>query len=114
MASSMIHIAVANEINKKLNRDKTKVLIGSIAPDISKHLKENKTISHFIDVDNSDLPNMERFLQKYQNNLDDDFVLGYYIHLFTDYLWYKYFMTEFSDENSITTLDGEVIKCKPV
>ena len=36
MASALIHIAVANEINKKLNKDKSKLLIGSRAPDISK------------------------------------------------------------------------------
>lgn len=27
-----------------------------------------------------------------------DFVLGYYIHLYTDYLWFKYFMTEIEKE----------------
>ena len=36
MASSIIHVAVANELNKKLNVDRNQLLIGSIAPDISK------------------------------------------------------------------------------
>lgn len=35
MASSVIHIAVANELNKVLKKDKKSILIGSIAPDIS-------------------------------------------------------------------------------
>lgn len=33
MASCIIHLAVANEINKKLNKDKKQILLGSIAPD---------------------------------------------------------------------------------
>ena len=36
MASSVIHICVANEINKIIKRNKEKILIGSIAPDIAK------------------------------------------------------------------------------
>ncbi|MBP3840674.1 MAG: zinc dependent phospholipase C family protein [Bacilli bacterium] len=112
MASSMIHIAVANEINKKLNRDKSKLLIGTIAPDISKLIGETKVKSHFQDR-NDNIPNLDKFLNKYKENLNDDFVLGYYIHLLTDYLWFKYFMTEikFEDTNIITKLDGTNVKC---
>ena len=112
MASSMIHIAVANEINKKLNRDKSKLLIGTIAPDISKLIGETKVKSHFQDR-NDNIPNLDKFLDKYKEKLNDDFVLGYYIHLLTDYLWFKYFMTEvrFEDSNIITKLDGTNIKC---
>ena len=112
MASSMIHIAVANEINKKLNRDKSKLLIGTIAPDISKLIGETKVKSHFQDR-NDNIPNLDKFLNKYKENLNDDFVLGYYIHLLKDYLWFKYFMTEikFEDTNIITKLDGTNVKC---
>ncbi len=42
MASSIIHMAVANELNKKLNRDNKSILIGSIAPDIAKLIGEDK------------------------------------------------------------------------
>jgi len=113
MASSIIHIAVANEINKKINKDKAKILIGSIAPDISKHIGEKKINSHFLDDELIDIPNMKKFLSKYKKYLDDDFVLGYYIHLYTDYLWFKYFLPDIYDEskNLITKLDGTIIKC---
>ena len=110
MASAVIHLAVANEINKTLNRNKSKLLIGSIAPDISKFIGEDKTVSHFIKEKDSNIPDMERFLKKYKNNLTDDFVMGYYIHLYTDYLWFKYFVTEIYKETIITKLDGTVIK----
>ncbi len=110
MASSLIHIVVANEINKKINRDSSKLLIGTISPDISKLVGEPRFISHFSRRD-SNIPNLEKFLNKYKNNLNDDFVLGYYIHLYVDYLWFKYFLTEIYDEDIIKTLDGKTIKC---
>ena len=110
MASSMIHIAVAKEINKTLKKDESKLLIGTIAPDISKLVGESKTASHFLGI-KGDIPNLDKFLSKYKNYLYDDFVLGYYIHLITDYLWFKYFITEFLDSNSITKLDGTIVHC---
>lgn len=110
MASSMIHIAIANEINKTIKKDKTKLLIGTIAPDISKRIGQTKKESHFLDF-GGDIPNLERFLEKYKNNLNDDFVLGYYIHLYTDYLWFKYFMPEILDKHLITKLDGTKVPC---
>ena len=99
MASSMIHIAVIHELNKKLNMDSQKLLIGTIAPDISKLIGETKLRSHFLDNEDDNIPDLYRFLSIYKNNLDDDFVLGYYIHLYIDYLWFKYFIPEIYDNN---------------
>ena len=112
MASAIIHMAVANEINKTLKRDNNKLLIGSIAPDISKHLGQSKLASHFLDDVNNDVPNINRFLNKYKNHLNDDFVLGYFIHLYTDYFWFKNFIPEIYENNYITKLDGNVFKCE--
>ena len=111
MASAIIHMVVANEINKKINRDSDKLLIGSIAPDISKFLGQTKIKSHFLSDENNDIPNIKAFFKKYINNLDDDFVLGYFIHLYTDYFWFKYFIPEIYRKNFITKLDGTVVKC---
>ena len=112
MASAVIHMVVANELNKKMKRDNDKILIGSIAPDIAKLIGQTKKLSHFLD-DETDVPNFERFLIKYRDRLDDDFVLGYFIHLYTDYLWFKYFLPEVynDDNNMITKQDGTVVKC---
>ncbi len=112
MASSVIHLCIAKEVNKKIKKDESKILIGSIAPDISKMIGESKFISHFQEEE-SDVPNIEWFLKKYKHYLNDDFVLGYYIHLYTDYLWFKYFMTEIINENKnvIKKLDGTLVKC---
>ena len=64
MASAVIHLVVANELNKKLNRDSNKLLIGSISPDISKLIGENKIKSHFISEAGSDIPDIGKFLNK--------------------------------------------------
>jgi len=113
MASSMIHMAIANEVNKKLHRNLDKMLIGSIAPDISKHIGETKKASHFQKGDHTNIPQIDKFLDKYKDNLDDDFVMGYFIHLYTDYLWYKYFMTEIYNHSDhiIKKMDGTYVKC---
>ena len=42
MASAVIHLCVAKEINKYLKMDEDYILLGSIAPDISKQIGETK------------------------------------------------------------------------
>lgn len=112
MASSIIHMCVANELANKLNVDRRQLLIGSIAPDISKHLGKTKKETHFLDEYDfaNSIPVLEKFLSKYQKNLDDPFVLGYYIHLYTDYIWFRYFIKEFCGTDCIYNLDGSVKK----
>lgn len=111
MASSVIHIAVANEVNKTLKRNANQLLIGSVAPDISKIVGDTKVHSHFLDNKNDNIPNIDKFLKKYYSKLYDDFVLGYFIHLYTDYLWFKYFIPEICNNDYITKLDGTIVKC---
>ncbi len=105
MASSMIHISVANELNKTLKKDRKPFLIGSIAPDIAKQVGLNKKASHFQET-NESLPDLDKFLSLYKNDLNDDFVLEYYVHLYTDYLWFKYFEPDFYQNGVIYKLDG--------
>jgi hypothetical protein len=111
MASAVIHISVASLVNKVLNRNNNELFIGTIAPDIAKQIGETKTKSHFL-VEDDNIPNLDKFLDKYKNKLDNDFVLGYYIHLFTDYLWFKYFLPEIYDKDIIRKLDGTIVKCE--
>lgn len=112
MASTIIHMAVANEINKVLKRDNNLILLGGIAPDLGKIANGSKIEAHFQDT-NNDIPNIDRFLDKYKSNMNDDFVMGYFIHLYTDYLWFKYFIPNLfdSDKELITKLDGTKVKC---
>ena len=109
MASTIIHMAVANEINKRIKRKNPEYLIGSIAPDIGKIVGIDKDITHF-QTNGIGYPNLDLFLSKYEKDLNNDFVMGYYIHLLTDYFWFKYFYTEIVNDNTITKLDGSKIK----
>lgn len=112
MASSVIHMCVAKQINKNLKiRDENMLLLGSIAPDISKLVGETRTRSHFLtDGINVDI---NRFLDKYGNQLNNTFILGYFIHLYTDFLWNKYFISEIVNNNAIKLLNGDNIEKNP-
>ena len=107
MASTIIHMAIGNELNKTLKRNNDLLILGSIAPDLSKLVNESRSKSHF--SNNSVLPDVDKFVNKYRNHFDDDFVLGYYIHLYTDYLWFKYFLSEVNYKHKIKLLNGEEI-----
>ena len=96
MASAIIHLCVAKEINKYLKMDENYLLLGSIAPDISKQIGETKEISHFLDHSNEDdIPNIDRFLAKYRNELNNPFEMGYFIHLLTDKYWFRDYVYKF-------------------
>lgn len=96
MASAIIHLCVAKEINKYLKMDENYLLLGSIAPDISKQIGETKEISHFLDHSNEDdIPNIDRFLSKYKSELNKPFEMGYFIHLLTDKYWFRDYVYKF-------------------
>lgn len=96
MASAVIHLCVAREINKYLKMDEKELLLGSIAPDISKQIGQTKEISHFLDYSNEDdIPNVDRFLAKYRSELNKPFELGYFIHLLTDKYWFRDYVYQY-------------------
>ena len=96
MASAVIHLCVAKEVNKYLHMDENMLLLGSIAPDISKQIGETKEISHFLDHTNEDdIPNIDRFLAKYRSELNKPFEMGYFIHLLTDKYWFRDYIYQY-------------------
>ena len=116
MASIIMHIAVANQLYKKIN-NKVNIkyndyILGSIAPDISKTLNENRKESHFLD-NSKGIPNINMFLKKYLNTLDNSFNLGYFIHLYTDNLFYQDFYQLFIQDDflqsKVKCLNGNVL-----
>lgn len=101
MASAVIHLCVAKEVNKYLGWDENMLLLGSIAPDISKQVGETKEISHFLDHTNEDdIPNIDRFLSKYRSELDKPFEMGYFIHLLTDKYWFRDYVYNYIEQYS--------------
>ena len=112
MASSVIHMCVAKKMNEKLKiADENMLLLGSIAPDISKHVGETKTRSHFLTKGTK--IDIESFAKKYKSQISNPFILGYYIHLYTDFLWDKYFVTEIVENDTIKLLNGETVEKSP-
>lgn len=98
MASAIIHLCIAKELNKYLHMDERKLFLGSIAPDISKHLGESKEISHFLNPANEDgIPQIDKFLEKYRYELNKPFEMGYFIHLLTDKYWFRDYLNQYVD-----------------
>ena len=68
MASAVIHLAIAKELEKYLQvNNKKDYYLGSIAPDISKQIGEDRDISHFIINTKKDIPNITIFVNRYPN-----------------------------------------------
>ena len=114
MASAVIHLAVAKELEKDLNiKYKKDYYLGSIAPDLAKQIGETKDKSHFIINSPQDIPNINLFVNKYKKFKKNDFELGYFIHLYTDKLWYEDFIPNIESNNSIKLLDGTIMQTTP-
>lgn len=107
MASALIHMAVAKKVNEKLNLNEKYFLLGSIAPDIGKDINIPKKISHFHNSEN--LPNIDMFLDKYKSYLNNPYEMGYLVHLLTDYIWFKEFITNYDKKESYVLKNGEKI-----
>lgn len=106
MASTIIHLAVAKRVNDELNLPKDAFYLGAIAPDIAKTIGIPRTLTHFVTgpiLDESDMP---YFLGKYKSYLKNPFELGYYVHLLTDELWFKEFITNYIHDHGITDKEG--------
>lgn len=114
MASAIIHLAVAKTLEKYLDiENKKDYYLGSIAPDISKQIGENKQQSHFLINARDNIPNIELFTNKYTNFKSNSFDLGYFIHLYTDKIWFSRFLSNIIAGNYIKLLDGTIINTTP-
>src|SRR5574344_1483098 len=107
MASAIIHLCVAKKVNNYLQMDEKTLSIGAIAPDLAKLIGENKVKSHFLDIEKEDsIPNCERFIKKYHQDLNKPFELGYLIHLLTDKYWFRDYVNnyikDYTSRNDIT------------
>ncbi len=110
MASAIIHLAVAKELEKYLNiKNKYDYYLGTIAPDLAKQIGRTKHKSHFIYNTRENIPNIKKFSDKYKYFYKNDFELGYYIHLYTDKIWFDEFINSLAYHTSVKLLDGTII-----
>ena len=56
-----------------------------------------------------DVPNIQMFVNKYPNFINNSFDLGYFVHLYTDKLWFDGFIDKLTCSNSIRLLDGTIL-----
>ncbi len=110
MPSWGIHIALASKLNQKLNLGDS-FIVGNILPDtlngfmvenISHKLSHSKTHYNFEKVGKPPKSNITKFLDDYQDKLENPLVLGSYIHLLTDNYFNKYTV-----ENHIKIINGQ-------
>ncbi len=95
MPGYVIHMAVGSRVieEKGISESSFKdaFLLGNIIPDAM--ARTAKKESHFWDDDTygnlNRIPNVDDFLKKYGDKLDDPFILGYYTHLMLDNLFVK-------------------------
>lgn len=96
MPSWGIHLATANEILNKIEiKDKNAFIIGNFIPDAERYVIQDFSIfvpyntTHFPEIQegSNKLPNYNKFFHKYLNKMNNPLILGYLIHLLTDYYW---------------------------
>jgi hypothetical protein len=111
MASALIHLSIAKELENELDIDNKKdYYLGSIAPDISKQIGEKRDKSHFSSNMKDGIPNMNLFVKRYPTFKYNSFNLGYFIHLYTDKLWREEVFNKIISEDSIKLADGTILK----
>lgn len=94
MPGYVIHVAVAQEyIKKRKIKGKEEIeqfIKGSVAPDLVKP----KSLSHY--GKSPAYTSLKEFLLN--NKLDTSFQKGFFLHLITDYLFYNYYLDNYSKE----------------
>lgn len=93
MPGYVIHLSVAEEYLRKHNdvkEDYNEFIEGVIFPDSVK----DKSETHY--GPSSSQVNLVNFLN--ENKLDNSFKRGYFLHLFTDYLFYNKYLDTFSKD----------------
>lgn len=91
MGSRIMHAIIAQKIANRLAiLDRPSFLVGGIAADAT----SNKDASHFFTGDAQDFSrtvDYSGFIEKYRDQANDPYVLGYYAHLIADDIWLKGF-----------------------
>lgn len=112
MASVIIHMAVGKCIGDLVGKNSKAYFLGTIAPDANKFVGRRRAESHFEDDTSQGVPNIKKFLEKYRSYLEEDFVFGYLIHLYTDKYWEERFLPSLKGEDHVKLLDGSIIPLK--
>lgn len=94
LGSRIMHSIIGEKIAEGLSmEDKTSFLLGSIAPDaVFSH--EEKNFSHFFIGEVKDYSrsvDYKGFIHKYNSQVENPYILGYFAHLIADDIWLRGF-----------------------
>lgn len=103
MPTPMMHVAIAKKVNEKLSLEEDLLYVGCL---MTNWTNVEYHISHFKDEKEGieGLSNPDKYINKYQDKLEDPIVLGYLIHLLTDRFWNKYMLNNvylYNNENEV-------------
>ena len=91
-----IHLGVATKLNENYKLNKDQFLYGSVLPDVMDTNAFGRDFSHFFGTKYHDLcpeeiiVDVEKFKSTYKDRLPNDLILGYYVHILTDYFYNDY------------------------
>lgn len=129
MPTWAIHLATAKKVSEKINIDKNIFTFGNILPDIPNeyvvkeithhvsHARTHFEINVLVVEHIENRYDLRNFAEKYKEKFSNPLILGYYVHLLTDYFWnYKTYREHgiYDEEKNRIGLilnDGERILC---
>lgn len=101
MQMHKLQYAIVKKVNVTLDRDLDKLMLGTMLPNLTKY---EHNLSHFR-TDKSVICDINAFYNKYAAFMNDDVVLGYFMHLLIDN-FFKDFMNReiltFDDDGNVT------------
>lgn len=126
MPSWKIHTKIGNDILKQIDINKKYFMIGNLMPDQDKYnisdLKKSvsRVVTHYVSDDDFktgiNLPDYEKFYNKYKTKFYNPVIFGYLVHLLTDYYWNnyiydKYFIKEGDNYVGVRLNSNKIYKC---
>lgn len=90
MPAGGIHLCVGKRVAEKLNINQCmEYYIGVVSADSWRNSSSTKLGTHFLDSIDSINYHYDFFYKKYSSYMNNEFVIGYLIHLITDKYWYS-------------------------
>lgn len=124
MPSWPIHLAISKKLNRGWNLPKDEFIYGNIMPDADGYkvpisVTVPRETSHFLrevalNGANYLLPDVEKFRKKYQSQIDNPIVLGYLVHLLTDYYFNRMFYEKYCKYDKSGKFIGVCLKNQKV
>lgn len=92
MGSRVIHYCIGKEILRRVDLNENHFMLGNLAPDASNPKLGGSELSHFRiprKLMKNECVDFNKFMSKYESEISNHFLIGYYCHLLTDNLWLK-------------------------